>query len=939
MKRLFSCLIVFAVFLLTAQELVIFSTGDLHGSFAGKHRFITSLDAVLTKLKSQHKTAPVLIDAGDICKGWGSAEAFLSDGKLAFEFLSQLKYDIFVPGNHELEMGEDFFRSMSKPFAGKILAANIPSCGFDGSCIIERDNIKIGVIGIAHGGIGMVKRRIPDKKVKLIPETDAIAAELGKLKKAGATVFILVRHYGIHTADEKLLGKFPEISLVINAHSHVDKIKRVNNTLCVQAFAPETVVSTLKIKDGKVVESKAEYIKLDPQAKISPDTQKFCEEKIAPLTAAAKKDFPNISKAKSREELLFEVMKKNMPADIYLIRKRSRSNAHYKMPMNERALSYIYSYWSKLCSIQMTSEQLNKTTQELKKTGTLILDNSGAPADLSGKSSWRITGSDQVFFDIRMKNFISAVSKNNKELAISEKTFYALIREYLADKSVPPAPVTKAQAAKKPAQDSQKKIRGDFAVKSLKFTFDNKEYSGKFSLKKKGTYKVKCELVFNIDDPEKIVFWNFKKPLMMTKWFLNGQRIDRNGDDMLSSDITGIDGALLKKGLNTLVCDADIWVGKMPLGHGKAPKASYSAKSFSFEKTSPQKAEFIKGPVAGYGLTDKLSFSAFTNLPCKVELDFNGRKMVSNEGFFHQFEVDKLVPDTRYNYTMTLDCRGVKKSTERFSIKTLPAKGKIRFAVLGDSQGNPEAWRRIMSKAAEFKPDFLLHVGDLTSEGNQFDYWNRWDFDGVRQYQAQFPRFLATGNHERQASIVTKLICMANGKLSQIYQVRDDLKVITLGFGAYGKPVKRYCADLDKSLKKAKDKYIFFAGHGPAWSSGKHGNFKHSAHVIKVLEKHKVQAFFSGHDHSYSRSEPGKGTTQIVAASTSSMPYKPLKAHLNPHQKVFHSKMNFVIVDCLEDKAVFTAYGFDLDKDKLPVNMHVIDSGSWNIRTVKENKK
>ena len=209
----------------------------------------------------------------------------------------------------------------------------------------------------------------------------------------------------------------------------------------------------------------------------------------------------------------------------------------------------------------------------------------------------------------------------------------------------------------------------------------------------------------------------------------------------------------------------------------------------------------------------------------------------------------------------------------------------------------------------------------------------------MRSYQAQFPRFLATGNHERRSTLVTKLVCMADGKESQIYQVNENLKLIVLGFGRYGMPVKRYCAELDKQLKNANEKYIFFAGHGPAWSSGKHGNYKHSQKVIKVLEKNKVQALFSGHDHSYSRSEPGNGTTQIVAASTSSMPYKPIKVHLNPHQKVFHSKMNYVIVDCLEDKAVFTAYGFDLDKKNLPVNMHVIDSGEWKPRKVTETEK
>ncbi|MBQ4314331.1 MAG: metallophosphoesterase [Lentisphaeria bacterium] len=930
MKKFFLSLALLTACLLSADELVVLSTGDLHGSISGKNGYLKSLGTVISKLRSDCIIAPILIDAGDICKGWGSAEAMATDGKITFDILSHYKYDVFVPGNHEFERGEKFCFDMTRAFTGKTLAANFPSAGFDGSCIIERGNLKVGIIGIAHGGIGMMKHQVFNKEYQVIKEISAVKKELAKLKAAGATVFILVRHYGIHTATKQLLANFPEISLVINAHSHVDKIKRVGKTLCVQSFAPEVAVSTLEIKNGRVTESEAKFIKLDAEKKLSPETAKFFKEKVAPLTSRAKEPLQVASGAKSREEFIFDVMKKSADADIYLVRERKRSSQHFAQQLDEVKLSFLYSYWDKLVTFEMSSDEFEKSSAELAKTHTLILDKNGKTAAIAPGKTLKIAATEQVFFDIRMKKLFSAVSRAPEKLKYcGEKTFYRMLKESLTNKEV-----------KVENKTQEKKIQaGNISIESVKFFYDGKEYSDRFSLKKRGKHKVKCELTVNVDEPEKIVFFNFKKPLMMTKWLLNGTRIDRNGDDILSKDITGVEGKLLKKGKNIFTCEAVVYIGKMPIGSGKTPKADYNKKSFVFQSIAPEKAKFSKGPVAGYGLTDRLSFSAFTDLPCKVELDFDGRKMVSKEGFFHQFEVKNLTPDTRYSYSMTLDCRGYKKTTDKFTIKTLPAKGKIRFAVLGDSQGNPECWRRIMAEAAKHKPDFLMHVGDLTSEGNQFSYWDLWDFDGVRSYQAQFPRFLATGNHERRSTLVTKLVCMADGKESQIYQVNENLKLIVLGFGRYGMPVKRYCAELDKQLKNANEKYIFFAGHGPAWSSGKHGNYKHSQKVIKVLEKNKVQAFFSGHDHSYSRSEPGNGTTQIVAASTSSMPYKPIKAHLNPHQKVFHSKMNYVIVDCLEDKAVFTAYGFDLDKKNLPVNMHVIDSGEWKPRKVTETEK
>ena len=103
MKKFFLSLALLTACLLSADELVVLSTGDLHGSISGKNGYLKSLGTVISKLRSDCIIAPILIDAGDICKGWGSAEAMATDGKITFDILSHYKYDVFVPGNHEFE--------------------------------------------------------------------------------------------------------------------------------------------------------------------------------------------------------------------------------------------------------------------------------------------------------------------------------------------------------------------------------------------------------------------------------------------------------------------------------------------------------------------------------------------------------------------------------------------------------------------------------------------------------------------------------------------------------------------------------------------------------------------------------------------------------------------------------------------------------------------
>lgn len=91
-----------------------------------------------------------LFDSGDIFTG---ALAKLTEGKLSFELMITMGYDAMAIGNHEFEFSVDSFQWEKNRAPFPVLGANFFYAGTDhpfaqAHTIIERDGVRIGVIGI-----------------------------------------------------------------------------------------------------------------------------------------------------------------------------------------------------------------------------------------------------------------------------------------------------------------------------------------------------------------------------------------------------------------------------------------------------------------------------------------------------------------------------------------------------------------------------------------------------------------------------------------------------------------------------------------------------------------------------------------------------------------------------------------------------------------------
>ncbi|EOX4197976.1 bifunctional UDP-sugar hydrolase/5'-nucleotidase [Vibrio cholerae] len=226
------------------HNLTILGTSDLHGHFmpwdysADKLNLSGSLSQIATKVKTIRQEQPnvILVDAGDTIQG-NFVETFKDEAidpmMLGF---NEMKYDVWVLGNHEFDFGLKVLNRSLTQFKGRSLAGNIQRPDgnpfLPGYTIIERGGIKIGVIGMdtpmtqvfAEGtnrleGMTFTNPTLEVQKIikQIDPQVDAI---------------VLVAHMGIENENDitntgvtDIANGNPELDAIVAGHMHtlIDK--------------------------------------------------------------------------------------------------------------------------------------------------------------------------------------------------------------------------------------------------------------------------------------------------------------------------------------------------------------------------------------------------------------------------------------------------------------------------------------------------------------------------------------------------------------------------------------------------------------------------------------------------------------------------------------------------------------------------------------------
>lgn len=235
MKKLCTMLLCLGAAALSAQELTILHTTDIHGQAT-----IAQIGTIIDQERTADKDL-IAVDCGDISNG--SPSAYTDAGASMIECLNAFKYDIFVPGNHEFRIGNKAFRRNCDLFtSGKVLGANIeftdpakaPSKGLGSWTVLERKGLKIAVIGLlCHRYDNWIGFSLYNG-IRLISPVDTLKKIMPEVRAAKPDVVIVAAHLDAKSIMESVTGNenwsytlssalqelCPEASLILAGHTH-----------------------------------------------------------------------------------------------------------------------------------------------------------------------------------------------------------------------------------------------------------------------------------------------------------------------------------------------------------------------------------------------------------------------------------------------------------------------------------------------------------------------------------------------------------------------------------------------------------------------------------------------------------------------------------------------------------------------------------------------
>ncbi len=259
--------------LLPAAVVEILATSDLHGR-------AEEFAALMPLLESAGPEA-IRIDCGDTVQGTALSRS--DRGETMFELLNRAKFDFWVPGNHDFELGFENLSDLVRGFRGETLGADWEFRALRPAPwkLIRRGGVKIAVIGMTDPK--MPHRLLPGDGATFPDPAGALRRVMPEIRRTEPGLVVLAWHNGLYSAAGpiwKLLREFPEIDLVIGGHSHEEHAgERAGSAWFVQpgSHAAGFVRVRAEFDDGtgRLLRIDSELVRPDPARPPSPEIREF----------------------------------------------------------------------------------------------------------------------------------------------------------------------------------------------------------------------------------------------------------------------------------------------------------------------------------------------------------------------------------------------------------------------------------------------------------------------------------------------------------------------------------------------------------------------------------------------------------------------------------------------------------------------------------------
>lgn len=235
-----------------ALTISIAATSDMHGRIypweyaideAATDAGFALTDTVVTKIKSEYPDT-ILLDIGDALQG-NSAELFIKyNTHPVVQAFNLLKYDLWVPGNHEFNYGLTFLERNLKHFNGRVVCSNIEYADTHKNYVLPYQifnvkGVRVAIVGATAPHIKQWEASNPDhfKNLEFLDPIENLKKTVKSLEGKYDVLVgaVHISRNGEYEAEGKtgafqIAEAIPEFDVILAGHEHATYCDKINDT-------------------------------------------------------------------------------------------------------------------------------------------------------------------------------------------------------------------------------------------------------------------------------------------------------------------------------------------------------------------------------------------------------------------------------------------------------------------------------------------------------------------------------------------------------------------------------------------------------------------------------------------------------------------------------------------------------------------------------------
>ncbi|MEO0900232.1 MAG: metallophosphoesterase [Bacteroidota bacterium] len=296
----------------------------------------------------------------------------------------------------------------------------------------------------------------------------------------------------------------------------------------------------------------------------------------------------------------------------------------------------------------------------------------------------------------------------------------------------------------------------------------------------------------------------------------------------------------------------------------------------------PDTLHFNAGPYLHLATQHTINILWETNQLTKAKVRY-GRTLpldqveeLEEAAYIQEIQLKDLAPATPYYYEIEVEnLNGQKMSSGILTFGTAGREDEpISFCLIGDTESRPQINNRLGEMIWEERPNFILHLGDITDGGkkpHKFE-WNYEYFTGIIPVASRIPVFPVPGNGEGDLYWYKKYHKLPGNEAYYTFSYGNaDFFMLNSNAANELKNGGAQYEWLKKELASSEAEWKFIAHHhcpissdendfGNTWAGEESTKGDPRFDALRALyEKEGVDVVFFGHVHAFERTYPMKG--------------------------------------------------------------------------------